>query len=317
MKDITVEDIISTIKDKKRKILLSSAEEDDFIVSLKNKKNWTREEYKKFIKEYSTIYMTNNIMDHMAINKIKKQYSFSLTIDEHFSVIDELNAIEKQKEYINHYFWYYYKDITEEFFLNLMKKDYFSFLTKKNKILFLTYKITINQANEWVLKYFSEDEIKESFTGKNFFIQLVTEEGKLNENIIEDVENFYHQYERYMNKKSKFDMLLEIIKTGNLSLIDCFIKKIKILSKKTLIFNICSDTANGHVFEVLNHLHHSGIKFSPFNLREVQNSSNWHYLENTNLLLLFFKNLKSEKDYQRLNKKFTNKNKAKDKVVKI
>ena len=62
-----------------------------------------------------------------------------------------------------------------------------------------------------------------------------------NENIIEDVENFYHQYERYMNKKSKFDMLLEIIKTGNLSLIDCFIKKIKILSKKTLIFNICSE----------------------------------------------------------------------------
>ena len=174
MKDITVEDIISTIKDKKRKILLSSAEEDDFIVSLKNKKNWTREEYKKFIKEYSTIYMTNNIMDYMAINKIKKQYNFSLTIDEQFNVIDELNDIEKQKEYINHYFWYYYKDITEEFFLNLMKKDYFSFLTKKNKILFLTYKITINQANEWVLKYFSEDEIKESFIGKNFFIQLLS-----------------------------------------------------------------------------------------------------------------------------------------------
>lgn len=315
MQDISVNDIINTIKDKKRRMLLSTANEDDFTLALKNKKNWTEAEYKQFFKEYSKIYKTNNPIDYMLIKKIKKEYNFSLTVEDYFNIIDELNSIEKQKEYINHYIWYYHKDITEDFFLKLKEKKYFSFLAKKSKVLFLTYKITINDPNEWVLKYFTEDEIKESFINKNFFLQIDKYEGE--DNLIKAVEYFYHQYEKYMNKKIKLHMFLEVVKTGKLSLIDCFIDKIKILSKKTLIFNICSDMASGNVFEILNHLHYLGVKFTQYNLKEVQNNPNWHYLENTNLLLLFFKNLKAEKEYQKLNKRLKDKNKTKNKVIKI
>lgn len=319
MQNISINDIISTIKDKKRKILLSTADDDNFTLALKSKKNWTEEEYKRFFTEYSKIYLKNNPIDYMLIRKIKNEYNFLLTIEDYFNVIDELDSIEKQKEYINHYIGYYGEDITEEFYLKLIQKEYYKFINKENKVLFLKNKITVINPNEWVLKYFSETEIKESFKDKTFFIKLCSEDKIDDPKNIESVIYFYNKYEKFMSKKTKFNMLLEVVKKGNFELIDFLIekKKVKILSKKVLIWHVCSDTARGNVFNVLNHLYNSGIKFTKFNLKEVKNHYQWHYMENTNLLLLFFKNLQSEKEYKKLNKKFKNKNITKSNVVKI
>jgi len=315
MQDITVEDIINTFKGKSRDALMSSASEDDFTLTIKAKKNWTDLEFKHFYYEYAKEYLVSNIIEFMLIRKIIKKYDFKLEWSNYIEIIDELNSEILQKEYINRYFWYYSSSLNEEDFLNLNMKSYFKFITKDSRIKFLNNFIKIENKDYWIKKYFTKEEIEESFYKNNTFLQFDVK-GK-NEEEEKNLKVFYNEYKEYMSDGIKFSFLMSVLNTGNLDLIKYFIieEKIKILNKKGIIFNIFGQFSRGNVFDIIDTLKDMGIKFKENTLLKVKDSEQWNSIEKKDEFLLLLKKLKVEKEYKKLNRKFGVK--KKELIIKI
>ena len=96
-KDITVEQIIKTFKGVKRKQILSSNVEDDFLKIMKNKKQWTYNEFEHFFKEFSIQNLKFAIFDFMIINQIQKKFNFKMNWNIYLEVIDSLKTINQKK----------------------------------------------------------------------------------------------------------------------------------------------------------------------------------------------------------------------------
>ena len=315
MQDITVEDIINTFKGKSRDALMSSASEDDFTLTIKAKKNWTDLEFKHFYYEYAKEYLVSNIIEFMLIRKIIKKYDFKLEWSNYIEIIDELNSEILQKEYINRYFWYYSSSLKEEDFLNLNMRSYFKFITKDSRIKFLNNFIKIENKDYWIKKYFTKEEIEESFYKNNTFLQFDVK--VKNDEEETNLKIFYNEYKEYMSDGIKFSFLMSVLNTGNLELIKYFIieEKIKILNKKGIIFNIFGQLSRGNVFDIIDTLKDMGIKFKENTLLKVKDSEQWNSIEKKDEFLLLLKKLKVEKEYKKLNRKFGIK--KKELIIKI
>jgi hypothetical protein len=315
MADITIQEIIKSFKNVKRKVILSTAESDDFLDLIKNKKHWTIQEYKDFSFSYNLEYLHANLMDSLQIFSIENKYKFELSWDDYFKVLDNIKSIQKQKKYVNHYLAYYHSNMTEDYYKQLMHKPYFDLLTSDSKSRFLTNYLKIDNSNVWVNKYFTNDEIKNALKKHIFFIEIAPSLNKKRENKIKE---FYNQYEDIMDYKDKLRFFYQIAQTGSTNLITFFYieKGVKKLNKLKLFWHLCSDTSFTNPLETLNLLKELGVKFTKKDLQNAQEHSQWGYMEHTEELLYFFKELESEKNYKELNKSLKNKN-AKKKFHKL
>lgn len=322
MKDISVNQIIKTFKNKERKVILSTAESDDFLDVIQKKEEWTEKEYKKFFYAYSKQYKNSNPIDSLRIYSVRKKYNFTTNWNDYIKIIDSFESVEKQQEYIDYYFWYYGSSLTENYFKKLMKKSYFKNIDSKSRRRFLESNLKVDGEYDWVGKYFSQEELSQALEKHNFFISLLDDNFNYDANKIQKVKDYYIKYKELMSSKVKFKFFNKIVERGCLELIDFCYKeqKIKILNKMHLLWHVCADTAHGNVFETLNELKELGLKLTEKDLERVQKHSQWGYMENRDQLLLFFKTMKSEKAYKKLNTKLVSKDnppKNKIKVKKI
>lgn len=308
MKDITVQEIIKSFKGVKRKEILSTAETDDFLTTIKSKKNWTLKEFKEFSLAYHLEYKISKVMDSMEIFRIQRKYKFKLDWNDYLKVLDSIDSPTKQKQYINYYIWYYYADMTEEVFKKLMNKPYFSFLNNKSKIRFLSSYLKTDNSQNWLNKYFTQEEFKQALKGfKNFsyYIKVSEKPGVYDIEKENKVKIFYNQYEHLIGNRSKLKFFYQVVKSGSLNLIEFAYKekKIKSINKLTLFWHVCGDTSAGNVIEILTLLKNLGMKFQEQDIINVQNNANWGYMEYKDELVHFFKILKHEKQYNDLKNK--------------
>lgn len=319
MKDITVKEIIKTFKGVERKLILSTAETDDFLDAMKNKKYWTIEEYKELYYEFAKAYKNKNPIDSLAFFQVTNNNNFKTNWNDYLHILDSLETLEKQKEYIDYYFWYHGSTLNENYYQIIASKEYFSGVSDKSKIRYIESNLKINENNNWIDKYFSKEIIQQGLEKHGLFFNIVDEHFQYDKNKEDEVKSFYLKYKDLMNNKTKFKILNKAVERGSLELIKFFYKeqKIKVLNKKHLLWYVCADTASANVIEVLNELQELGLKFNENDLNRVQNHGQWGYMENKDKLLLFFKSLKAQKDYVKLNKKLKPKREVKIKTKKI
>ena len=322
-KDITVQEIIATFKGIKRKQIYSTAETDNFLTAVKKKAHWTEEEYKEFILAHNIEYMSAEVMDYMAIRSVEKKNQFNLDWNYYFHVIESIEDIEKQKQYVNYYLWYYYSDINEEIYQQLMKKPYFEKVTTESKSRFLEYVLKTDNSNAWVNQYFTDEEFKVGLEKNRLSIDIYDPESanNISKEKEDSIKNFYNDYEHLMSEDVKLRMLYNIVGRGSINLINFMYneKNIKNIKKLHLFWNICSDTSAGNPLEILTLFKDLGLKFIPNDLIRSKKHSQWGYMQNTDQLEHFFKSLKAEKEYKKINNKLGYKTKVaeKQKVSKI
>lgn len=325
IKDISVQEIIATFKNVNRKDN-PHVKNDALLDLLKKKTHWTIQEYRDFSLAYSIEYMSTALPDIMAIDSIKKKHKFDLNWNDYFNVIDNIKSVSKQKKYINYYISYYHSDMNEEFYKQLMSKPYFKLLKSDSKANFLKHYIKVGESNAWINDYFTSIEIANALKRHSFNINIrvninnnkFNQEDGYKEKITQ-VKDFYNRYEAFMDDKTKLDFFNHVIETGSIDLIKFLYedKDIKKLNKLKLFWHVCSDTGSRNTLEILNCLKEIGVKFTPKDLINSQKHQQWFYMERTDDLLCFFKNLETEKNYNRLNKDLINKNFKKQKKLKI
>lgn len=322
MKDISVQEIIKTFKGVKRKNILSTAQTDDFLTAIKEKKNWTLKEFKELSLAYDLEYRISKIMDFMQMSRIQTTHNFKFTWTDYFKVLDNIKSKTKQKQYINYYIWYYNADMTEAIFKKLMSKPYFEYLSTKSKVNFLGKYLQTDNSKKWVNKYFSPEELKKALKGlKNFayYIQVCEKPGKYDIDKENQVKQFYNQYEHLIKNQAKLRFFYQVIESGSLNLIEFFYKekKIKNINKLHLFWHVCREISAGNVVEVLTLLKDLGMKFSQQDIVNAQEHANWNYMEYKSEILHFFKILETEKKYNELKIKLANSIKSKMKSKKI
>jgi hypothetical protein len=249
--------------------------------------------------------MSPVIMDSVAIHSIEKKYNFKLSWEDYFNVLDNIKNNHKQQKYINYYFWYHYSDMNEDYYKQLMNKPYFKFLKSDSKSLFLMHYLKFDSDNNWIDKYFTEDEMKNGLKKYSF---------KLYKTKDDKVKEFFNKYEKIMKNDVKQSLFCGAVESGRMELIQFLYeeKGIKKLNKLRLLWSICSDLAIHDTLDMLNYLKKLGIKFTSKDLGKAQNHNQWGYMENTDKLLYFFKQLDSEKNYKELNKTLEKKGKKKN-----
>lgn len=306
MTDITVSEIIKTFKNVKKKYIFSSGETDDFLTIIKSKKHWTFAEYKEFYFAYSLKYMHHKIMDSFAIYSIKKQYSFELSWNDYFKIIESITSPAKQKKYINFYFWHH-SGMNEKTYQKLMTKPYFHFLSSKSKIKFLEHNLKTDNSNKWINNYFTDEEIKNSLKNNSLYIILDEYETK----------KFFGSYEKFMNQKTKVRFFHQVAKSGSLILIRFLALHIKKLNKIVLLSFVCSDMGPNNTLETLHCLREIGIRFNFNDLIKIQGTTRWAHIEYKQELIDFFKQLEIEKHYISLNSQLKLKNNKSNILIKI
>ncbi len=324
MKDVSVQEIISSFKNVEREF--NNLSKDDAFLNLMKKKNhWTIEEYKEFSLAYNLKYMTPQLKDMLVINSIEKKYSFNLNWNDYFNIIDNIKSVRKQKKYINYYIWYFSSDMNEEFYKQLINKSYFKLLKLDSKANFLKHYIKIGENKDWINNYFTPIEFANALKRHSFDINLrinenynkFSQEDKFKEKI-KQIKEFYNKYEPFMYDETKLDFFNHIVETGSIDLIKfLYIEKgIKNLNKLKLLWHVCSDIGSTNTLEILNCLKEIGVKFTPQDLKNAQKNTQWFYMERTDDLLYFFKNLEVEKNYNKLNKSLNSKS-VKNKILKV
>lgn len=305
MIDTSVQDIIATFKGIEKKDDDSIIHTENFANLMQAKKAWTLDEYKEVLLEYSIQNMKIKFMDSMIMEDIANKNNFTLDWNHHFNVIEHIKS--NKKDYINYYFWYYYIDMTEEVYQQFMKKPYFSLLTSKSKIQFLSHKITTDNENSWIIDYFTHEEIKNGLKKNSLKINLHAYSN--NTNLEPEVKKFYHQFEQFMTDKTKVKFFNDAARTGVVSLIKFLYKEknIRKINTVQLLWHVCGDTASKNTLEILQCLKDLGIKLTPSVLKKSQEDSQWGYMEHTDELVSFIMDAERQKNYAKLNKKLKNK----------
>lgn len=309
MTDITVQEIIATFKNIEREEIYSSVQSDDFLEIMKKKKHWTLEEYQEFRLEYDLKYMNIAIFDLMAIISATKKYNFQLDWNHYFKVIESVPNVREQKKYVNYYLWNHHKDVTEEVYQELMKKTYFKLLTSKGKSHFLSHALTTNNINSWTLKYFTDEEIKNSWKTNTLKIPLRASNNNVTLEKIEQVKDFYNQYESFMDYKTKVRFFHQAITSGVIPLIQFLYqdKGIKKLNEVKVLWHVCSDITSRNTIEILQCLKDMGFKLTPGVLKKSQAHYQWDYMEHNEKLTSFIMDPIRERNYLKLDNKIQNK----------
>lgn len=309
MTDITVQEIVATFKNVKRKEIYSSADTDDFLEIMKKKEHWTLEEYQQFRLEYDLKYMNIDLFDLMAIRSVSTKYNFKLDWSHYFKVIENVATLKEQTTYVNYYIWYHNSDMTEEVYKEFMNKPYFKLLTSKSKSRFLSHKIETDNSNGWVYQYFTPDEIKQSWKNNTLHIKLCASNNNVTLEKIEQVKSFYNIYESFMDYKTKVRFFHASVTTGVLPLIQFLYqeKGIQKLNEVKVLWHVCSDITSRNTVEILQCLKDMGFKLTPGVLKKSQEHNQWGYMENTDKLVSFIMDPIREKNYLKLDKKIPNK----------
>lgn len=290
-KEITVPEIISTFKGKNRKIITSSIETDDFLEAIKNKNDWTIDQYKELMLAYSLENMYRSLFDYSAIRSIARTYGFKLDWHDHFKVIENITDKKKQSKYLNYYFWYYHSDMTEALYQDLMAKPYYHLLSSKSKSSFVQHNLKTDNATHWLNKYFTTPEIINGLKLNLLYVDiaLVNQEAQ-----IQKIKDFYNQYEKFMSQNTKARFFYQAVRTGLIPLIKFLYqeKGITKINKVVLLWNVCSDISQPNTLEILHCLKEMGIKFNDGLLQKVKSHTQWGYMEYTDILQGFFANVK-------------------------
>lgn len=312
--DITVEDILKTFQGVERKQILSSADTDDFLTTLQKKQHWTIEEYKIFYCAIHTEYMNVPAMDHMRMHQIKDKYKFTTDWSDYFYILDNIKDEKKQSEYADYYFWYHGNQLTEEVYLELMRKNYFFKVSKDSRVRFLENNMKADNSMQWVDKYFTKEEIQAWLNSDKvrFHVEIRDEAWQLDHSKIEKVKAYYNRYESLMTYHTKVVFFNAVVQRGSIELIKFLYneKKIKLKSKDKMrmFWHLCGDTSVGNVVEVLTELKDMGMKFTPYDLTRTKNHSQWGYMDHNDQLEHFFDMLEKEKNYKALTKKLATNN---------
>lgn len=310
--DIKVEDILKTFQGIKRKQILSTAQTDDFLTIIQEKKHWTMKEYKILYYALYTEYMHVPLMDHMRLHQIENKYNFTTEWSDYFYILDNIKDAQKQAQYADYYFWYHGAQLTEDIYLEFSKKPYFSKVSQESRIRFLENNIKTDNSLSWINKYFTEEELKMWLSSDNLRFHISLTEGNYTINPIKllKVKEFYNSYEKLMKYESKVKFFNEAIQRNCLELIEfLYIEKairLKAKDKMKMFWHLCGDTSSSNVIEMLTELKKMGMKFTPYDLKRTKNHSQWGYMEHNDKLEHFFTMLEKEKNYECLIKKLDN-----------
>lgn len=321
--DIQVEDIIKTFKGVKRETIYSTAQTDDFLTIIQAKEHWTLQEYKTLYYAYYTETMHVQIMDLMRINLVADEYNFTTNWNDYFYILDNIKDENKQAKYADYYFWYHGDQLTEEVYLEFIKKTYYSKVSKDSRVRFLENNVKTDNSLEWIDKHFSLDDIKSWLESNNlrFSIRIKDDNWNISQEKINKVKKFYNNYEKHMSYNAKLKFFNEAIERGSVELIQfLYVEKgirLKAKDKMVMFWHLCGDTSVGNVVEMLTELRIMGMKFTPYDLKRTKKHNQWGYMEHTEKLEQFFDMLQKEKDYKTLTKKLKTKSVNSTSRVKI